>query len=150
MPGAACLWQPLYVLIYIGIGKASSRLGAAGCLGPIISLYMCIHKVEASGRSGVVCLGQPQYLSIYVQTYIRNGKKSACLGRPAWGDLGMPICTIGALNWDSKQPAWGRLPKQSPSSLHTCTYIRSGIWVSLLGAACPRASPISKFVHTYI
>ena len=88
MPGAACLWQPCHVLICIGIGKASSRLGA-GCLGPIISLYMCMHSytVEASGQPAVGCLGQPQYLSIYVQTYTyemgRNQPAwAACLGRP--------------------------------------------------------------------
>ena len=110
--GAACLGQPypgpMYMHPCIQIGAASSRPGA-GCLGPIISLYMCIHTKWKSKRLawggggfpgaalpqaaglGVGCLGQPHYISKCLHTYIWNGTAISLPGAPAWGDLAMSL-----------------------------------------------------------
>ena len=110
--GAACLGQPypgpMYMHPCIQIGAASSRPGA-GCLGPIISLYMCIHTKWKSKRLawggggfpgaalpqaaglGVGCLGQPHYISKCLHTYIWNGTTISLPGAPVWGDLAMSL-----------------------------------------------------------
>ena len=125
LPGAACLWQPCHVPIYIGIGIGSSRPGA-GCLSPIISLYMCIHTYK---KKQAACLGWGAWASSNISLSTCRHTYGMGSNQPAWGRL--PGATLPCLyihayvhtNCESKQPALGGLPGPDPYHLYKCEHM---------------------------
>ena len=129
--GAACLGQPYQAPIHIHLYIQSSRPGA-GCLGPIISLCMCIHtytEEKASSRPGGG-LPRPAPTSLYICAYVHMKWASK---QPVWGGLPgatLPYLALHALihrNWDSSRPGAGcpGQPQHLPIHVHTYIYTRN-------------------------
>ena len=125
--------------------KESKKPAWGGLPRPHHILYMCIHVYG--------CLGQPQCLSKYVQTYIRNGKTYACLGRPAWGDLDMPLCTLGAYITRGRPGKPQYVSIRAYTYLYTCGDINNTCknqqyaWGGVPGAALP-CPYVNEYLHT--
>ena len=115
-------------------------------------MHPYIHNERTGSLPWAACLGHPSHVCVPVPIYMKCGRHAAGPGRAAKGNptnslymrrhtyemrsnqlawSGLPGATLPCLyvhrDCEGKQSAWGRLPKQSPSYLHTCADIQNGI-----------------------
>ena len=125
----ACIentWQPhhLYMRAYIRLQWKARRLPGAACLWQPYHVLLYMHRNWKSKQPAWGGLHRPaQYIFIHVNITTHGNKQ------PAWGSVigaalpGPYAHASPHAMWESKQPAWGGRPRPHHLSIHGNTYI---------------------------